>query len=134
MESSAEGQRQALTLLKARADEFLGNAEFLWRLCKATYLVAVRCGDDATLKQEMINSAVAVGAEAVAADDASSEGHKWYAIAVGVRGEFLGIKEKILDGFEFKRHIDRASELAPTDHTVQHLLGRSAFTSSVSKL
>jgi len=127
MESSAEGQRQALTLLKARADEFLGNAEFLWRLCKATYLVAVRCGDDATLKQEMINSAVAVGAEAVAADDASSEGHKWYAIAVGVRGEFLGIKEKILDGFEFKRHIDRASELAPTDHTVQHLLGRFCY-------
>ena len=65
--------------------------------------------------------------QAIEADDSSSEAHKWYAISVGVRGEFLGIKEKILDGFEFKKHIDRASELAPNDHTVQHLLGRSVL-------
>ena len=123
MESCADGQRQALTLLNNRADEYPGNAEFLWRLCKATYLMAVQC-EEAAQKQEMIYVAVSMGAEAVAADDASAEAHKWYAIAVGVRGEFLGIKEKILDGFEFKKHIDRASELAPNDHTVQHLLGR----------
>ena len=36
----------------------------------------------------------------------------------------LGIKEKILDGFEFKKHIDRAAELSPQDHTIRHLLGR----------
>ncbi len=54
----------------------------------------------------------------------SSEGHKWYAIVVGSRAEFVGIKEKILDGYEFKKHVDRAAELAPHDHTIQHLLGR----------
>lgn len=130
MESSAEGQRQALSLLRARVDDYPGNPEFLWRLCKATYLVAVRCGEesgDVKKKQEMIFEAVAVGAKAIEADEASSEAHKWYAIAVGVRGEFLGIKEKILDGFEFKKHIDKASQLAPNDHTVQHLLGRFCY-------
>ena len=60
-------------------------------------------------------------------DDNSSESHKWYAIAVGIRGEYLGIKEKILDGFEFKKHIDKASQLAPNDHTIRHLLGRYEF-------
>ncbi len=43
---------------------------------------------------------------------------------MGSRGEFVGIKEKILDGFEFKKHVDRAAELSPNDHTIQHLLGR----------
>jgi hypothetical protein len=38
--------------------------------------------------------------------------------------EFVGIKEKIMDGYEFKKHVDRAAELAPHDHTIQHLLGR----------
>jgi len=136
MESSAEGQRKALSILKSRSGDYPSNPEFLWRLCKATYLVAVREGessgggqenDSSAKKQEMIFEAVAVGAKAIEADDSSSEAHKWYAISVGVRGEFLGIKEKILDGFEFKKHIDRASELAPNDHTVQHLLGRFCY-------
>ena len=65
----------------------------------------------------------------VSCDETSSEAHKWFAIVLGSRGEYLGIKEKILDGFEFKKHIDRASELAPQDHTIRHLLGRWNLTS-----
>lgn len=65
-----------------------------------------------------------VGSRAIESDDSSSEAHKWFAIVVGSRGEYLGIKEKILDGFEFKRHIDRASEISPQDHTIRHLQGR----------
>merc|ERR1719204_1668022 len=45
MESSAEGQRKALSILKSRSDDYPSNPEFLWRLCKATYLVAVREGE-----------------------------------------------------------------------------------------
>lgn len=36
----------------------------------------------------------------------------------------MGIKDKIVDAFDFKRHIDRAAELSPHDHTIHHLLGR----------
>merc|ERR1719479_36287 len=35
--------------------------------------------------------------------------------------------QRILDGFEFKKHIDRAAELAPQDHTIRHLLGRFCY-------
>ena len=38
-----------------------------------------------------------------------------------------GVKEKILDGFEFKKHIDTAAELNPSDHITHHLLGRFCF-------
>ena len=37
------------------------------------------------------------------------------------------MKEKILDGFEFKKHIDTAAELNPGDHITHHLLGRFCF-------
>ena len=72
MESSAEGQRKALSILKSRSGDYPSNPEFLWRLCKATYLVAVREGessgggqenDSSAKKQEMIFEAVAVGAK-----------------------------------------------------------------------
>lgn len=48
---------------------------------------------------------------------------------------FKGVKEKILDGFEFKKHIDTAAELNPSDHITHHLLGRFCFeVSQVSVL
>ena len=37
------------------------------------------------------------------------------------------MKEKILDGFEFKSHIDKAAELNPGDHITHHLLGRFCY-------
>ena len=37
------------------------------------------------------------------------------------------MKEKILDGFEFKNHIDKAAELNPGDHITHHLLGRFCY-------
>ena len=102
------------------------NSEFLWRLCKAIYLNASSLGvaGDTEGKQRLVLEAVTYGESAIRCNENSSESHKWYAIAVGSRAEFVGIKEKILDGFEFKKHVDKAAELSPHDHTIQHLLGR----------
>jgi len=121
MEGSAEQQKQAFDLLKSRKSKLCGNAEFLWRMCKSMYLMAVAEGQsgDSAKKQQMIFDAVDFGEKALEIDEFNSEGHKWYAIVIGSRGEYLGIKEKILDGYEFKKHIDRASELAPQDHTIR---------------
>jgi len=127
MEGQADLQQKAYDMLIENDEPPLcDNGEFLWRLCKSTYLMAVALGlkGDQAQKQELIFRAVDHGERAIQKDEHSSEAHKWYAIALGSRGEYLGIKEKILDGFEFKKHIDKASELAPQDHTIQHLLGR----------
>ena len=82
-----------------------------------------------------VQEAVESGERALTLDQRNSEAHKWYAISLGSRGEFQGVKEKILDGFEFKKHIDLAAELNPGDHITHHLLGRFCFeVSQVSLL
>ena len=151
MEGQAEQQKKAYELLKGKQATQSSNPEFLWRMCKSMYLMAVTLGQegDSNAKQELIFEAVDYGEKAlgefifleffpqiihfdkffcgpffVEIDDHNAEAHKWFAIVIGSRGEYLGIKEKILDGFEFKKHIDRAAELSPQDHTIRHLLGR----------
>lgn len=126
LEGSGEEQEDALRILREHEDELNQNGEFLWRLCKAVYLSAINAGvrGDVAGKKTLIDEAVSLGKGAVDFNCNSSEGHKWYAIVVGSRSEYVGTKEKIEDGYEFKRHIDRAAELAPHDHTIQHLLGR----------
>ena len=127
MEGQAEQQKKAFELLKSKeTSDVSTNPEYLWRMCKSMYLMAVTLGQEGeiTKKQELIFEAVDFGAKALEIDDHNAEAHKWFAIVIGSRGEYLGIKEKILDGFEFKKHIDRAAELSPQDHTIRHLLGR----------
>jgi len=129
LEGSGEEQEDALRTLREHEDELNQNGEFLWRLCKAVYLYAINIGvrGDASGKKALIDEACELGKRAVDFNCNSSEGHKWYAIVVGSRSEYVGTKEKIEDGYEFKRHIDRAAELAPHDHTIQHLLGRFCY-------
>ena len=60
-------------------------------------------------------------------NEQSADAHKWYAITLGSRGEFLKINEKIQNGYVFKEHIDRAITLNPTDASLHHLVGRFCF-------
>lgn len=57
----------------------------------------------------------------------SSDIHKWYGILIGSRGDFQSTKDRIADGHTFKKHIDIAIELNPSDASLHHLLGRFAF-------
>lgn len=130
MEGQAEQQKLAFELLKSQESQsILLHPDYLWRMCKSMYLMAVVIGQegDSAKKQSLIFEAVDYGLKAIEIDEFNSEAHKWYAIVIGSRGEYLGIKEKILDGYEFKKHIDRASELSPQDHTIRHLLGRFCY-------
>jgi len=134
MEGQAEQQEDALNILLDNKDTMATSADFLWRLCKAQHLMSLTAGrqGDNKRKQDLVLAAVEDGKEALRLDELNGEAHKWFAIALGSRGEFGGVKEKILDGFEFKKHIDRAAELNPRDYIIHHLLGR--FCYEVSKL
>ena len=129
MEGSEEQQQLALKLITDSLTEHNNNPSFLWRLCKAQYLNAVLAEQDGArdIKRDLITEAVQTGERALGLDQGNSEAHKWYAISLGSRGEFQGVKEKILDGFEFKKHIDKAAELNPGDHITHHLLGRFCY-------
>ena len=130
MEGSKEQQTLALNhLLQAVQEGERRDPNLLWRLCKAQYLCSVleNQDDNKESQRKLIMEAINSGEEALALDSKNSEAHKWFAIALGSRGEFGGVKEKILDGFEFKKHIDLAAELNPRDHITQHLLGRFCY-------
>lgn len=64
-------------------------------------------------------------------DESNAEAHKWFAVNVGNRGEFLGTREKIEDGFVFKQHVDIALALQPDDPSLHHLLGRFSYEVSI---
>ena len=137
MEGSKEQQGLALEQLGRSLKEQGENHSLVWRLCKAQYLCSVLENQEGNKEgqRRLILEAIQSGERALALDSSNSEAHKWFAIALGSRGEFGGVKEKILDGFEFKKHIDLAAGLNPRDHITQHLLGRFCYeVSQVTKV
>lgn len=74
-----------------------------------------------------VSAAYNYASQALELDDESAEVHKWYGILVGAKGEFLSVKERILNGTLFKAHIDKALEIKPKDSTLHHLLGRFCY-------
>ena len=64
-------------------------------------------------------------------NEGSADSHKWFAVTLGARGEFVPTNEKIQNGFIFKEHIDKAISLNPTDGSLHHLLGRFCFEVSL---
>lgn len=64
-------------------------------------------------------------------DESNAEAHKWFAVTVGSRGEFLSTREKIEDGSLFKEHVDKAVALQPDDPSLHHLLGRFSYEVSI---
>lgn len=53
--------------------------------------------------------------------------HKWYAILIGLHGEYLPLAEKIKNGSVFKNHVMIALKLRPKDSDLHHLLGRFRY-------
>ncbi|XP_045601198.1 regulator of microtubule dynamics protein 1 [Procambarus clarkii] len=128
-DGTGDDQTQAFNLLKSEEELYLDNAEFLWRLAKATKNQAIiqeKFGNEKA-KENLIFDAYNYAAKALELDENNAEIHKWYAILAGARGEYLGITERVKSGNIFKNHIDRALELKPKDSTLHHLLGRFCF-------
>jgi len=80
-----------------------------------------------TKKKEYINEGINQAKRALEIDNESANSHKWYAICVGARGSFVTTKEKIIDGFDFKDHIELAMKYNPSDFALYHLLGRFEY-------
>ncbi|VEN56725.1 unnamed protein product [Callosobruchus maculatus] len=53
--------------------------------------------------------------------------HKWYAVLVGSRSEYVSLQERIDDGHKFKKHVDAAIALSPDDASLHYMLGRFDF-------
>lgn len=103
--------------------------DLLWRLAKACHMMATVYGEEGDIakKQELITAGVNYAQDALQLDSSNANAHKWFAVCVGARGQFQGVKEKIRDGFVFKEHVEAAIVINPQDPTLHHLLGRFKY-------
>jgi len=98
-----------------------GDAEVLWRLARACY----RRGKTAEGAERAAHyrEGLAFARSALEKDDTIFSVHKWVAILVNEVAQLEGSKERILQSFVMKEHMQRATELNPEDGTCWHILG-----------
>ncbi|KAG8232995.1 hypothetical protein J437_LFUL013659, partial [Ladona fulva] len=125
----AESKLKAFNLLMDKKDEYPNSVGLLWRLAKACHSMGTIHKDngDVEKRREMVMEGYEYAKRALELDDSNAEVHKWFAITVGSRGEFIGTKEKIEDGVTFKEHVEKALKLRPSDASLHHLLGRFMY-------
>ncbi|OWF54339.1 regulator of microtubule dynamics protein 1-like [Mizuhopecten yessoensis] len=129
LEGGDDDKQNAYTLLLKHKSQFLGDADYHWRLSKCTYQVAQIEGSvgNEDKKKEMVYSAKDSAAQALTLNEDCASAHKWFAITVGSIGDYEGTQAKIKNGYVFKEHIERAIQIKPDDPSSHHLLGRWCF-------
>ncbi|GLV36880.1 hypothetical protein CBL_02285 [Carabus blaptoides fortunei] len=116
----------ALKKLEELNNKFLGNADILWRLGRALKLKINQTTDSEERKQ-LICKGVDCCELATQLKPNCASCHKWMAVLVGLKSEFLPINEKLINGQLFKRHVEEALSLTPNDSALHHMLGRYAY-------
>nr|XP_039249598.1 regulator of microtubule dynamics protein 2-like [Styela clava] len=120
---SDEDKETAMRVLQDNEINYKDDWEFLWRLGRSH----VSVHEMRYLVEEKRVHALA-GHEyterALDIYEASSDVHKWYAIALGTMMDYVSTKDKILNGYKLKQHISRALELSPAEATLHFMLGR----------
>eukprot|EP01135_Chromosphaera_perkinsii_P004080 Nk52_evm11s268 gene=Nk52_evmTU11s268 len=123
----ANHAKELLNVLKRQNIKNPRKCEILWRLARAYYDLGEKMKKDRVEHRKLISNAFDITKNAVSLDENNFAAHKWYAIISCALVEFGGTKEKINNGYVFKKHIDRAIELNPSDASCHHLLGRWCF-------
>ncbi|CAH1164709.1 unnamed protein product [Phaedon cochleariae] len=120
---SLEQLEDALGNLRDLCMEYPEHTELLWRIGKAHHKIA-DCCDDQNFIREQISKGIDACELALKLKTDCPDIHKWYAILVGSRSEYVSLQDKISDGHLFKKHVDAALALNPSDPSLHHMLGR----------
>ncbi|GFY76477.1 regulator of microtubule dynamics protein 2 [Trichonephila inaurata madagascariensis] len=110
-------------------DEFMNNADFLWRFAKATHLygIVLQNRNEMEKRKELAFEAHEYAKQAHEIEKQNPEVHKWFAITVGCLGDFVKTQERIMNGHAFKEHVDKALSLKPEDPSLHYMLGRWCY-------
>ncbi|XP_054893537.1 regulator of microtubule dynamics protein 1 [Poeciliopsis prolifica] len=122
--SCADTEKLYQLLLQHRDSE---DAEFLWRLARASRDLSLLPDTDAGRKKQLTFEAFEYAKRALERDDKCFAAHKWYAICLSDTGEFEGVKVKIGNSYIIREHLERSVELNPKDATSLHILGYWCF-------
>jgi len=129
LEGDDISKEKAYQLLKAEEGNLRANSGFLWRMAKAAFSLSQIEGarGNENEKKRFIYLSRDFAEESLKQNESDPNGHKWYAIALGSLGDYEGTQTKILNGFKFKEHIEKAIDIAPNDPSSLHLMGRWCY-------
>jgi tetratricopeptide (TPR) repeat protein len=124
MDSSSTNKQKLYEDLLLRLEHNENNSEILWRMSR----VCVHLSEQA-LKEEyqknMVTGALKYADKACLADPNNFHCHKWYCASVRKMSAFVGTKERIQFGHQFKEHADIAMKLNSNDWYMCSMYERS---------
>ncbi|XP_076249727.1 regulator of microtubule dynamics protein 1 [Calliopsis andreniformis] len=100
------------------------NVDVIWRFAKACYDYAETI-DDPDLKRTIILEGIEYCERILNIEDPDL--YKWYAILIGINGDYLPTAEQIQNGVRFKSYVEKALEMRPHDSQLHYLLGRFKY-------
>lgn len=126
---SDDNKQESYNILLKLSEKFASDCEVLWRFARAQYDMAMLSGKrgDQNQKINYMKQGMVTGERSVELDDNNAAAHKWYGILIGNYCEFCGNQEKIQLGYEYKKHIEKAMQLNPTDPSACSLLARWCY-------
>ncbi|XP_050450034.1 regulator of microtubule dynamics protein 1-like [Cataglyphis hispanica] len=110
--------------LQSFTESYPNNVNVIWRYARSCYKYSNYITDPNAKK---VTICAGIDACEKLLNIPNADLHKWYAILVGVYGEFLPITEKIKNGYRFKEHVMKALKINPNDADLHHLLGRFKY-------
>ncbi|XP_034190127.2 regulator of microtubule dynamics protein 1 [Osmia lignaria lignaria] len=108
------------TLVKSHED----NVEVVWRFARACYDHA-EAVNDTNIKRTLLLEGIEHCEKVIEVQNPHL--FKWYAILVGLNGDYLSTAEKIKNGVRFKNYVEMALDMRPNDSELHYLLGRFKY-------
>ncbi|XP_003690508.1 regulator of microtubule dynamics protein 1 [Apis florea] len=108
------------TLVKSHQD----NVEIIWRFARASYYHA-EAQSDKNFRRIIILEGIQECERTI--ENRNSDLYKWYAILIGLNGDYLSMADQIKNGVIFKNYIIMALEICPDDSELHYLLGRFKY-------
>ncbi|XP_059046625.1 regulator of microtubule dynamics protein 1-like isoform X2 [Achroia grisella] len=103
------------------------NVDVQWRICRVLYNMSKETKYDKTYRKELIMQAYNIISEQIVNNQAHFEVQKWYALLLDAKSSYDGIKERIRQLENVKKHMDLAVTLKPNDATTLHMLGEWCY-------
>lgn len=102
------------------------DVNILWREARAAYKLSSVTTNKAK-REELIRDGFAWAQKSLEVDDKNYASHKWMSVLLDAKSELDGIKERVSQLENVKKHMQMAVELNPNDPTNWYLLGSFAF-------
>jgi hypothetical protein len=124
-----EGE-QCYAILKKHYDSDASakqNVDILWRLGRACHLLASSLPQKNPKKRELLTEGQKYAQAAYKIDQNNFHVLKWCAVLTGTLTDYLGTKEKIQQGYQFKEYLDKALAMH-TEYSLLHMRGRFSYS------